>query len=408
VPDRKRRRPLADSKLIARARGFERVEKLLAVVGAQMDRASDEELEAAGLLEGLDGEDRESRIELLRRLSEAGVTMEELRTAVDEDRLALLPLELAMTGERLLSTREAAERTDLPLELVVEMRNALGLPRADPDTPVFSNEELEGLHSLRLFREIGIADDDVLWIATILGRGMFRFAQTVQQVFGQTLLHAGDTERDLAVRYAQAAEFLGPALSPMLTAAFTAHAREVVREAAVGHAERESGLLPDAEDVAVCFADIVGFTSLGGEADAGDLHNVAGRLARMANDVAEPPVRVIKTIGDAVMLVSSDAGAMVAATVELLARADSDDVVPALRAGIAYGPAMNRAGDWYGHTVNLASRVTGEARPSSVLVTQDVRAAAGGEFAYSRITRRRLRGVREPVALVRVKLPGEA
>jgi adenylate cyclase len=407
VPDRKRR-PIADSKLIARARGFERVDKILAVLGAQMARASDEEFVAAGLLDDLEGEDREARMELLRRLSEAGVGVEELRTAVDEDRLALLPLELAMTGEDLVSARVAAEQTGLPLELVVEMRSALGLPRADVDAPVFSVEELEGWHTARLFREMGVDDEDLLWIATILGRGMFRFAQTVQQVFGQTLLHAGDTERDLAVRYAQAAELLGPALSPMLTSTFTAHAREVVRGAAVGNAERESGLLPDAEDVGVCFADIVGFTSLGGEAEAGELHNVAGRLARMANDVADPPVRVIKTIGDAVMIVSSDAGALVGATIELLARAEADDVLPALRAGIAYGPAMNRAGDWYGHTVNLASRVTGEARPNSVLVTRAVCAAAGEGFKYSRVMKRRLRGVREPVDVHRVQLRQEA
>jgi adenylate cyclase len=407
VPDRKRR-PIADSKLIARARGFERVDRILAVLGAQLARASDEEFVAAGLLDGLEGEDREARMELLRRLSEAGVGIEELGTAVDEDRLALLPLELAMTGEDLVSSREAAEQTGLPLELVVELRSALGLPRADVDAPVFSVEELEGWHTARLFREIGVADDDLLWIATILGRGMFRFAQTVQQVFGQTLLHAGDTERDLAVRYAQAADVLGPALAPMLTATFTAHAREVVRGAAVGNAERESGRLPDAEDVGVCFADIVGFTSLGGEAEAGELHNVAGRLARMANDVADPPVRVIKTIGDAVMIVSADAGALVGATIELLARAEADDVLPALRAGIAYGPAMNRAGDWYGHTVNLASRVTGEARPNSVIVTRAVRAAAGEGFQYSRVMKRRLRGVREPVDVHRVQLRQEA
>ncbi|MDQ4041273.1 MAG: hypothetical protein M3141_05940, partial [Actinomycetota bacterium] len=261
MPERKRRR-VADSKLIARAVGRERVEKILAAMAAARGRASDEEFVEAGLLDGLDGADRDARLELLRRLSEAGVSIDELRTAVDEDRLALLPLELAMTGEDLVSTREAAERTGLPVELVVDLRRALGLPRADLDQQVISVDELEGWHTARLFRELGVADDDLLWIATILGRGMFRFAQTVQQVFGQTLLHAGDTERDLAVRYAQAADVLGPALAPMLTATFTAHAREVVRGAAVGNAERESGRLPDAEDVAVCFADIVGFTSL--------------------------------------------------------------------------------------------------------------------------------------------------
>ena len=402
MPERRRRR-VTDSKLIARAVGPERVERLMALVGALRERASDEEFVDAGLLDGLEGEDRESRLELLRKLSEAGVSIDELRAAVAEDRLALLPLELAMAGEGLLTTREVAERADLPVELVGDLRRALGLPRVDPDAPAFSAEEAEAAHTLRLFRELGVEDEDTLWIATILGRGMFRLAQTVQQVFGQTLLHAGDTERDLAVRYTQAAEYMGPAMAPLLISAFSQHAREVIREAAVGHAERESGLLPDAEDVAVMFADIVGFTSLGGEADAGELHNLAGRLATLANDVAEPPVRVIKTIGDAVMLVSSDAGALVEATTELLHRAAADDLLPALRAGIAYGPAVNRAGDWYGHTVNLASRITGAARPDTILVTDEVKQAAGDGFAFSRATKRRLKGIRDPVALHRVQ-----
>ncbi len=77
--------------------------------------------------------------------------------------------------------------------------------------------------------------------------------------------------------------------------------------------------------------------------------------------------------------------------------------LPALRAGIAIGPALQRAGDWYGHPVNLASRVTGVARPGSVLCTQEIRDAAGDVFAWSFAGRHRFKGVREPVPLHRAR-----
>ena len=53
-----------------------------------------------------------------------------------------------------------------------------------------------------------------------------------------------------------------------------------------------------------------------------------------------------------------------------------EEELPSLRAGIAFGPALLRAGDYYGNSVNLASRVTGVARPGSVLCTREVRDAA--------------------------------
>jgi adenylate cyclase len=77
--------------------------------------------------------------------------------------------------------------------------------------------------------------------------------------------------------------------------------------------------------------------------------------------------------------------------------------LPALRAGVASGPALQRAGDWYGNGVNLASRVTGAARPASVLCTEDVRDAAADGFAWSYAGRQRLKGLHEPVPLYRAR-----
>jgi adenylate cyclase len=115
-------------------------------------------------------------------------------------------------------------------------------------------------------------------------------------------------------------------------------------------------------------------------------------------------VRLIKTIGDAAMFVSPEPGPLVRVALKLVQAAEEADL-PSLRAGIAVGPALLRAGDYYGHSVNLASRVTGIARPGSVLCTQEVHdAAPDGGLQWSAAGRHRLKGVRGPVPLYRARL----
>lgn len=74
-------------------------------------------------------------------------------------------------------------------------------------------------------------------------------------------------------------------------------------------------------------------------------------------------MRLIKTIGDEVMLVSTDPVALLDGVLDLVDANEPDDRLPRLRVGVATGMAVSRAGDWYGSPVNLASRVTGLARP---------------------------------------------
>ena len=88
----------------------------------------------------------------------------------------------------------------------------------------------------------------------------------------------------------------------------------------------------------------VGFTKLGASVPVEELGGVAGRLSRLAGDVVEPPARVVKSIGGAVMFVSPDAAAAVGTALALVDAAAAEDAFPPLRAGIAFGPAVNRWG----------------------------------------------------------------
>ena len=88
------------------------------------------------------------------------------------------------------------------------------------------------------------------------------------------------------------------------------------------------------------------------------------------------------------------------------ADAEGEDF-PQLHAGIALGPAVSRGGDWYGHTVNVASRVAAIAWPGSVLCDGAVQAAAPDAFRWSRTRERRLKGVKQPVRLWRARRPDQ-
>src|SRR5205085_2054057 len=86
--------------------------------------------------------------------------------------------------------------------------------------------------------------------------------------------------------------------------------RHAVGTEAIGADERAAGALPAAREVGVAFADLVGFTALGEELPPAALGEVAERLGVLAADRAQPPVRLVKTIGDAAMLVSPDPAAL--------------------------------------------------------------------------------------------------
>jgi len=360
---------------------------------------------AEGLLEGLEGEARAARERLLTRLHDDGVSLEELRAACEEGRLLLLPAERLIQGAPRYTMRDVAERTGLDLEFVRALRRANGLPVPEPDTVSFTEADLEASRTAKIFRDAGVPDSEMLAITRVLGRGLAQAAELMREVTLDLVLEAGTPEDELALRYADAAARLEPLTAPMLGNLINMHLRNVVQTQVLSAAEREDGRLPGAREVVVGFADLVGFTRIGEDVPPDELGRVADRLEALASERVEPPVRVVKTIGDAVMLVAPEAPAMVEAALGLVEAADAEgEDFPQLRAGLASGPALSRAGDWYGRPVNLASRVTGRARPGSVLVTTEVRdAARHRRLNYSFAGEKRLKGVRDPVPLFRVR-----
>src|SRR4051812_42676069 len=360
--------------------------------------------QSEGLLEGLDGDERDARKELLDQLDDAGIEIDELREAIKEDRLALLPAEHELGGDCDMTEAEVAEKVDVPVEFLREQRRALGLPQVPPDAKLFGDADVEAAKDLKVFIDAGLEPEGVEEVARIVGQSMQRIARAVASLAAESLLKPGDTERDLGLRFATAARELAPLLGKQLDYVFRTQLREIVRSEVVDRAQMVSGELPGSELINVAFADLVDFTKMGENLPPDEVGRVAGRLERIANDIAEPPVRLVKTIGDAAMLVSDETEPLIKATIALIIAADEEgEDFPQLRAGIARGDAIGRAGDWYGRPVNVASRVTGVARPGSVLTTQSVKEEAEDSFKWSFAGRRKLKGVKEQLPLYRAR-----
>jgi adenylate cyclase len=363
------------------------------------------DFEAEGLLDGVDGETRLDRLALLEQLADEGVSLEELGEAVAAGRLTLLPVERGIAGDGPRYTpREIAELSGGDLGLLQRASAALGLPYPDPDERTLTEADLEAARRVKAFLDAGLPEDGIIQVARTIGIGTSRIADANRELIRRTLLQPGDTERDLALRFAAAAEHMLPIFEPTLLYAQRAHLLEQIRRDVIGTADLASGELGSTTELSICFADLVGFTKLGEEIHPEELGLVAGRLEEMATAVAEPPVRLVKTIGDAAMLASPEAEAMSDAALRLVdASEEEGEEFPRLRAGLARGLVVKQAGDCYGRPVNLASRITDIAKPGSVLADATTKQAAPDAFEYSFAGERRLKGLDSRLKLYRVR-----
>lgn len=345
-----------------------------------------------------DGGERE---ELVGRLRRVGHSDAEIERAAAEGRLPALAVDSALGGGgAAFSLTGVAKAAGLPVGFTRELMQSLGRPNPAPRERAFTREDVDVALVAKRFLDAGLPRRELLEVSRVLGQGMKQTAEAVRRLVGNALLAPGDSDDVLALRYVQAADQLSPSVGQLLEAQFRAQLRAGLRRELLTEAERVAGRLRDSHDVAVAFADLVGYTSLGGNLPPEELGRIAGRLAELASDTVRRPVTLVKTIGDAAMFVSPDADAIVSVVDRLVRRIEAEGpAFPAVRAGIAFGPATIRGGDWFGATVNLASRVTALAKPGQVLATEAVQRRATAVTWTRRRRRRRVKGIDERVRL---------
>jgi adenylate cyclase len=365
------------------------------------------DFEAEGLVDGLEGDAREARLALLQDLSDAGIPLEELKRAVEENRLVLLPVErIFHGGEERYSAAEIAEGSGIELDFLLRLLQALGAPIPEEDERSYSEQDLEAAKRAKLFVDVGLPKEAVLETSRIIGISMASLADANRDMVGEVFTEPGINERELAMRYAAAAQTMPPLLGETLLHAYRIHLREAIRQAVVTEAELAQGRLYGEDAVTIAFADLVGYTRLGESMEIEQIGQMTGRLFEMASEAVRPPVRLVKMIGDAAMFASREPVPLIDAVVELV-EAAGDGEIPPLKAGAASGPALGRGGDWYGRPVNLAARITSFARPDSVLVDQAVRdsleSTEDGRFSFSFAGKHRFKGLSEEVPVHRLR-----
>jgi adenylate cyclase len=367
------------------------------------------DFEAEGLLEGLEGEAREARLTLLNDLTESGVPLEEIKQAVQEDRLVLLPVDRVFAaGTERFTAAEIAEGAGLDPEFLMQLLQALGAPIPEEDEREYTEQDLEAAKRAKLFMDAGLPGEGVLETSRLIGISMANLADANRDMVGEVFTEPGINERELAMRYAAAAKTMPPILADTLLHAYRIHLREAIRQAVITDVELAQGRLRGSDEVSIAFADLVGFTRLGESMEIEEIGRMTGRLFELASAAARPPVRLVKMIGDAAMFASREPGPLMDAVIGLVDAA-GDGEIPPLKAGAAWGPALGRGGDWYGRPVNLAARITSFARPDSVVVDQGLKdtlgSANGDRFDFSFVGKRRFKGIEGEVPVHRVRYP---
>jgi adenylate cyclase len=369
--------------------------------------AGDVDIEALGLLDGLEGDARRERAELIAWLLDRGFEPEHIRATLGAPLMLPAYRVLGDDGD-LVSAREICESMGIELDLLQRLQHAMGLPCIDdPDAAVLLRADGEAVAQAKMFLDLGIEPEGVIAVMRMLVDGLGHAAAIMREAAFKTILRPGSTEIELAEGSERVALRASPSLGPLLENLMRMVLRRSFEMVAVTGAERAAGSLPGARPVTVAFADMAGFTRLGETMSAEELERVARRLADLAHHAALAPVRFVKSIGDAVMLVSFEAAPLLSVLLELAVVAAADDLPP-LRIGIASGLAVTRRGDWFGSPVNLASRVTAAARPGTVLVSDSARVAVGNApgFAWSSAGTHHLKGVSDDVKLFRVARDG--
>ena len=368
-----------------------------------MDDTVDSDIDE--LLGDLEGSARAERAELIEWLFEQGITADEIRNAFAP--MLLISRRVMGDDGTYMSAREISESYGVDLELLQRVQRAIGLSRVDdPDAAVHMRADGVAATYAQRFIEMGLNADNIVLVVRVLAEGLAHAAEVMRYSALASILRPGATELEIAKGSQALVTQIKPLLGPMIEDMLFMHLRHALETEAVNASERAAGKpLAGARQVAVAFADLVGFTRLGEEVPPEELGQLANRLADLARDTAVPPVRFIKTIGDAVMFVCTDPAPLLDAVLKLVEITDGDNDFPRLRAGIASGSAVSRAGDWFGSPVNLASRVTAVARPGTVLAAESARDELGDDagFSWSFAGPRHLKGIKGEVRLFRAR-----
>ncbi|MBJ7472849.1 MAG: MerR family transcriptional regulator [Solirubrobacteraceae bacterium] len=366
--------------------------------------------DAIGLIpRGGDWTEREvSHVRMLVGLRNRGYSMAQIKDGVDQGKLAIGFIEQAEQKDgqplRTYTYREAARELGLEIELLRRFVAAFGLPA---NVSTLSETEMALMrHGARVLNS-GLPLVASLQIARVYGQALAQIADAevrlVHLYVHEPMLRDGVPNTEIAETLDSLAANLMPVASPILDLLHGRYLQHFVEQDIVGHLEQEGAAEARLGElhVAIAFADLAGFTRLTEE--EGDLEavSVVERFFEQVERSLPEDSRIIKTIGDEVMVVGSDPGALLEWAVKFQGERDER---PLPRIGVHSGPAIFRDGDYYGREINRAARIVTRGAGGEVVVTGVLRDAAElRDFRLQSIGSVRLKGFDQPEELFVVR-----
>jgi len=344
---------------------------------------------------------------IVARLRDRGHSLEQIREAGDQGKLAFSYIEDMFEADRApsVSIDEAADRTGLEPALIERFWTSLGLPANSLDE--LSEEDVEALQYVAAILDSGFPLVAFLQLCRVYGQALSQIADAEVRLFHlyvhEPLIRDGVPGLEMAEQMEDLARALLPLSSPVMDYVHQRFLQHFVEQDVVGHMESE---LED-EDVdlgrirvAIAFADLAGYTRFTEEEGEEEALSSVERFVEGVTNTLPDDARVVKTIGDEVMVVGQDIGALVDWAVGFTLLFDER---PEPRIGVHYGTTLYRDGDYFGRDVNLTSRVVARARGGEVLVSDAVTDALrdAPHLTFEEIGQVKLKGFAEPRMLCR-------
>jgi len=346
---------------------------------------------------------------VVARMRERGKSLAEIRKATKEGRLAFGFLdELFPAADLAYSLPQAAIEAGLEEGLVRRILAGLGIGSRDGES--ISADEVELLRYLGAVLDAGFPLAALLQLVRVYGQAIAQVADAEVRLFHlyvhEPLMRSGATGVETAEQMLALSREVLPLASPVMDQIHQRYLQHFVEQEVVGHME---SALSGSEDlgrmrVAIAFADLAGYTKMTEEQGDEEAVTAVERFIEAVEATLPEDARIIKTIGDEVMVVASDAGALTDWAVGFQELYQNR---PLPRIGIHYGETLYRDGDYYGREVNLAARVAARAAGGEILVTRTVVEAAGSHLEFDLIGEVRLKGFAEPTELFLAHLAEE-
>ncbi|HXP38303.1 MAG TPA: adenylate cyclase regulatory domain-containing protein [Solirubrobacteraceae bacterium] len=351
-------------------------------------------------------------VRVVARLRARGHTLEQIKRASDNGQLAVGPLEDLLGGsEGRYTLRQVARESGLEEAFIERILGAMGFGTSVSE--LLSDEDLEMMKYVAAVLDAGLPAVAFVQLARVYGQSIAQIAEAevrlIHLYVHEPLMREGMPNVEIAEEMEGLARELMPFVVPLLRYSHNRLLGHFVEQDVIGHMETDLAESSSEEGrvrVAIVFADLAGYARL--TVERGDEEALAAveRFVEAVERTLPADARVIKTLGDEVMVVGPDAGALVRWAVGLHAAIAPGDPPP--RIGMHYGDALYRDGDYYGREINQAARVVARAGGGEVLVTRPVADVAAGidSVKFERIGEVGLKGFSEPTELLIASVRG--